>query len=336
MARPRPPGHIEQRSPGSWRVRFCVARRRYRFTVRASTLEDVEQFAFEKYAELRDAARRQKETTDLGHALPQAVRLSGLLDKFEADVLPNANPGTARSYRDSLKSVRQYLAATSDPALRDLSKVWGYAFLAWRRSHRATARGPSTRGPLTGRTLNKDRAFLHALFAWAIDRLGWLDINPMAKVAKEDEDKRDPVILTPAEYDAMLDACPDAMVRSFALVMGEAGLRNAEVANLRWEHLEFGPGFLFIEHSRRRARTKTKRSRRVPMTRRLVEPLRAHAAEFRLATGSPWVFPAPRRRADMTWRTASAPSARSQRQSRRPPAVLAAVGIAVRDYGLQL
>lgn len=85
----------------------------------------------------------------------------------------------------------------------------------------------------------------------------------------------------------------------------ETGSRcESEALHLRWENLDFEQGFIWIGSGRDGHRTKSGKGRWVPMTQRLREALRDHAASFRMAVyggaRSPWVFhhPFARRRAE--------------------------------------
>ena len=85
------------------------------------------------------------------------------------------------------------------------------------------------------------------------------------------------------------------MLQLYLLVRCETGVRcNSEGLWLRWQDLDFERGFVAIESVRKGRRTKSGKSRRVPMTPRLREALQDHAARYRLVTydgeRSRWVF----------------------------------------------
>jgi integrase len=85
------------------------------------------------------------------------------------------------------------------------------------------------------------------------------------------------------------------MLRMYVLLLNETGLRcESEALWLRWEDLDLKAGFLTVEGARKGRRTKSGKSRKVPMTRRLREAVRDHMAAFRLKTyhgkPTPWVF----------------------------------------------
>jgi integrase len=80
-------------------------------------------------------------------------------------------------------------------------------------------------------------------------------------------------------------------------MLGETGVRcDSEALWLRWGDVDLEAGLVNIESVRKGRRTKSGKSRRVPMTRRLRDAFREHMARYRFARyGSPptptqWVF----------------------------------------------
>ena len=136
---------------------------------------------------------------------------------------------------------------------------------------------------------------LHAVFAFA-EMLEVVRGNPVRNVPPPKGDSREPLILSAEQYEALLAACAsNPMLYLYVLVLGETGVRcNSEGLWLRWEDIDLERGFLTVESVRKGRRTKSGKSRVVPMTRRLSEALRNHAAEYRLRTyhgkRTPWVF----------------------------------------------
>jgi integrase len=79
------------------------------------------------------------------------------------------------------------------------------------------------------------------------------------------------------------------------LTVGELGARNgSEALWLQWLDVELDGGFVRIVTGRGGHRTKTGRSRRLPMSPRLQSAMRAHFARYRFAAydgrSTPWVF----------------------------------------------
>jgi integrase len=164
------------------------------------------------------------------------------------------------------------------------------AYLAWRRVRRrkpvTATDGKSTdrKSAVSNRTLAKDLSVLSRLFAYA-DELEWRDGNPAARVTAPKHDGRQPVILSDAEYDKLLEACDGRpMLKLYLLTVGELGARNeSEVLWLQWPDVELDSGFVRIVTGRGGHRTKTGRSRWVPMSPRLQSAMRAHFARYRFA-----------------------------------------------------
>ncbi len=84
------------------------------------------------------------------------------------------------------------------------------------------------------------------------------------------------------------------MLHLYILLLADAGLRaDSEALQLRWEDADFAGGFLHVKSAPGR-RTKSGKSRSVPLTARLKAALQDHAARFRLALydgeRSPFIF----------------------------------------------
>jgi integrase len=199
------------------------------------------------------------------------------------------SPGCQRSYRESLKPIRAYFVdARGDPTLDLVRAADVEAFLSWRRAR-------PLRGKRVGnRTLAKDRAVLHRLFADA-ERLEFIPSNPVARTKPPKADGRTPVILTDDEYQRLVAACDDPMLRLYVVLLGETGMRcESEALWLKWDDVDLEDGFITIESGRDGHRTKSGKSRHVPMTARLLAGLRDHFAEYRFGAyggqRSEWVF----------------------------------------------
>lgn len=176
------------------------------------------------------------------------------------------------------------------------SAITGY--LTWRRNQRRAGkhRKPSSE-PVSNRTLQKDRAVLHRLFDFA-DRLELRDGNPVARVEQPNADPRTPVLLSDEQYEKLLKACepkPQLSLYALALALGETGGRCiSEILHLKWEYVDLAGGFIEIRAGEDGHRSKSGKSRFVPMTARLQAAMKAHAARCRFAQyhgkPSPWVF----------------------------------------------
>lgn len=284
------PGSIRRHGRG-FEVRLCVAGVRHSYTVKCEDVREVHTWAKKKEAELAQQADRHGPE----HFTP--VRMSALLAQFERDEVPAKAPGTQGAYGDSLKALRAYfLDEAHDPRVDRVRPGTVRAFLSWRRTHRVRCErqpdGTVERGVVEGttsaRTVSKDRSVLHQVLGLAQD-YGYAEGNPVTRrTAVARGTVREPVILTDAQYEALLGAASDPMLKLYLLTVGETGARNeSEALHLRFCDIDFAQGDLVVGTHRR---TKTGKPRYVPMTPRLAEAMRAHFAEHRLSGRSEWIF----------------------------------------------
>jgi integrase len=134
-------------------------------------------------------------------------------------------------------------------------------------------------------SLARERAILHNVFAFG-ETLEVVTSNPVPKTRVPKGDSREPVILSADQYEALLDACEGRpFLKLFVLILGETGVRcESEALWLRWEDVDLDRGLLNVESVRKGRRTKSGKSRRVPITPRLAAALRDHMAAYRLRT----------------------------------------------------
>jgi len=282
------PGSIEWHRQ-RLRVRLCVAGKRYRFTLNTTDRREAKRFAETKYAELC----RQHERQDDGYPAP--LHVSELLARFEAEELSTKSPGCRRSYVASVKPIRLYFEGeVGNPVVDRLRAGDIEGFLTWRRGHRVRTNDDgdiaAVNAAVQERTVAKDRAVLHAIFAMA-ERREYRDGNPVARTKSPKYDARQPVILSDAEYQKLLEQCDEAVLRLYVLVLGETGARDeSEALWIRWEDVDLDGAFLRIASGRNGHRTKSGKDRWTPMTPVLVAAMRAHFAAHRLTGRSEWVF----------------------------------------------
>ena len=281
----RHPGSIAQHG-NRYRVRLMVRGRRHSFTLpEGATKAEAVQFSYDKAAELR---RR-------GGVMPgPRMRFSELLARWQETRLVDMAPNTRATLVTTLRAWTTYwVELADDPGVGDIGRGAVNAYLDWRRRHAPDGRPLD--GPLAGGTMRLDRRRLHALFAFA-EELEIVETNPVTKTKPARGDTRSSVILTATQYEALLAQCEGRpMLAMYTLTLGEAGLRcDSEALWLRWEDIDLERALLAIESGRGGHRTKSGKSRRVPLTARLRAGLREHMASFRLRTyhgqRSPWVF----------------------------------------------
>ncbi|MDB4875730.1 MAG: XerD [Gemmatimonadetes bacterium] len=285
------PGTFENRGTHQRLILYCGGRR---YTYRLDTFDRkaAEKFAREKHRELMKQRDRSRRGVD------HDTRFSELLALYRRDEVPGLAPGTRRAYGDSFTMLEEYFVAgeLGDPTLDRIGTKEVKGYLSWRRTQRRAGKHqtPST-APISNRTLQKDRAVLHRLFDFA-DRLELREGNPVARVEQPKADPRSPVLLSDEQYETLLAKCEHSpQLWLYTLALGETGGRClSEVLHLRWTDVDLAEGFLEIRSGEEGHRTKSGKSRFVPMTPRLHQALRDHAARVRLVTyhgvHSPWVF----------------------------------------------
>lgn len=294
MARKNYPGSIDQRGD-TFRIRLMVDGKRHTFTIETTDRREAERVAMARYLALTQASPAKKREA-LG--LAKDIRVSALLELFTMQKLPELAPGAQDAYEDSLKPIRKYFVDQhGDPSIDTIDQSVVLNYLAWRAEHRLKGK---TR--LANRTVAKDRAVLHRVFEYAVIAQ-LVQVNPVAATEAPTSDTKDPVILSPDEFEALVKQCHDRpMLELYVLTLNEAGLRNeSEALWLQFPDVKLTEGFLWVASGRHaesrgseKHRTKSGKGRWVPMTERLIEAMRVHFARYRFATyheePTPWVF----------------------------------------------
>ena len=284
------PGTFENRGEYQRLILYCGG---IRHTFRLDTFDKKasEKFAREKLRELQ----KQLDRTKIGMA--GVTKFSALLATFRRDELPTLAAGTQRSYKDSLGPVETFFTTElRDPSLDKIGTKEIKAFLAWRRNQRRVGKHQKASDePVSNRTLQKDRAVLHRLFDYA-DRMELREGNPVSRVEQPKADPRTPVLLSDDQFESLLKECEGhPALWLYVLALGETGGRCvSEVLHLRFEDVDLAEGFIEIRSGEDGHRTKSGKSRFVPMTPRLLAAMKDHFARYRFASyegkPSPWVF----------------------------------------------
>jgi site-specific recombinase XerD len=285
----RHPGTFENRGSYQRLILYCGGKR-HTFRVDTFDKKAAEKFAREKLRELEKQLDRARQ------GLSRDTRFSALLEQYERDEMPGLSAGTQRSYRDSFVPFRDYFTTElPDPTLDKIGTRAIKGYLSWRRNQRRAGKhGKATAEPVSNRTLQKDRAVLHRLFDFA-ERLELREGNPVRFVEQPKADPRTPVLLTDEQFEKLLGACGSPQLALYALTLGETGGRClSEILHLKFDDVDLSGGFIEIRSGDDGHRTKSGKSRFVPMTPRLVAAMKDHAARTKLVTyhgkRSPWVF----------------------------------------------
>jgi integrase len=182
------------------------------------------------------------------------------------------------------------IAANSVYLAKHIGPKWGNVFLQNVRTvdvekwlHTLTL-APGTR--------SKIRNIMSAVFNHAI-RHEWMERNPISKVRTSAKRLREPDVLSPAEFAALLPEL-DLRERAMVLLAGSTGLRRSELVALSWSDIDLE---LMQIHVRRSCvhnhfgDTKTEASRKpVPLHPSVVNCLGAWRTESLFSTEGDFIF----------------------------------------------
>jgi len=152
---------------------------------------------------------------------------------------------------------------------------------------------------LQTKTIGNHLNFAHGLFGFALKR-GWIAANPVAAVDRPRPAGANPDIryLDRGEVEALLRAVPDDLLgatdRALYLTATMTGLRQGELAALRWQDVDWVAGLVRVRRNYTRGRfgtPKTRRSSRaVPMADRVAAELERHFQRSRYQGDEGLVF----------------------------------------------
>ena len=142
-------------------------------------------------------------------------------------------------------------------------------------------------------TKTKIRNILSAVFSHAI-RHEWISFNPISKVRTSAKRLREPDVLTPPEFQALLWELP-LRERAVVMLAGSTGLRRSELFALRWSDVNFFTMEVGVIRSCVRNRfgeTKTEASRKpVPLHPSVRDVLAEWRSESMYSSDDDFLFP---------------------------------------------
>ncbi len=210
----------------------------------------------------------------------KVVRAPGLSDFIRDNFLPwcLANNRTWREFKYRSTTIMKHFGNVRMSELSPFEIEW---FKMLRRrgiTKRGTERSPAA--------VNREIETLSRIFALAIEQ-GFVTSNPCKNVRHFREDNERTRYLTEDEELKLLEVLCDKR-QHLASIIGlalQTGMRRRELLQLRWSHIDFEREVIHVVNSREQgSRTKSGRSRQVPMTseaRTLLEGLAAEAiSEF--------------------------------------------------------
>ncbi|MDH4120501.1 MAG: site-specific integrase [Deltaproteobacteria bacterium] len=113
-------------------------------------------------------------------------------------------------------------------------------------------------------TINRELAYLHAMLNVFV-QMGRLESNPVEKIKRLPEHNVRERVLGQAEFDRLLEACPDHL-KPVVLTAWYTAMRASEIIKLRWSEVDLVTGIIRLSG----ARTKNKTGRIVPLHPRLL------------------------------------------------------------------
>jgi len=171
-----------------------------------------------------------------------------------------------RSFDRDERTMLKLLPFLGDRVIKDITPALVEAYRQQRLSE------PSGRTPDTltaPATVNREVACLKTIFSKAMKN-GKAERNPAMGVKLLKENNERDRVLSSEEYTRLLANCP-AHLRPIVKLAYHTGMRQGEILNLTWGQVDLKEGFIHLnpEH------TNTNEGRLVPLTRELVEMLRA-------------------------------------------------------------
>jgi site-specific recombinase XerD len=147
--------------------------------------------------------------------------------------------------------------------------------------------------PYAPATRSKIRNIMSAVFNHAI-RHEWTHRNPITKVRASSKRLREPDVLTPGEFAALVEELP-LRVRTMVVLAGSTGLRRSELVALTWRDVDLELMQVNVVRSCVRGRfgdTKTEASRKpVPLHASVIECLDAWRRESLYNSDEDFLFP---------------------------------------------
>jgi integrase len=270
-------GHIRQRTPGSWEIRYSLGvdaatgRRKIATATVRGTRKDAER-----------ELRRLLSAVDSGEAVePGKITLGAWFDQWLKMIRPELSPLTHKSYD---QAIRLYLAPAFDRV--PLAKLTPAHIQTVYSQLAEGGRSDGRDGPLAPST----RRLIHKVLTAALNRAVELQLisrnpaNVLRRRLPKDE-RREAVMatLSPEQTRQVLDATRDTELHAPVLIALATGMRRGEISALAWRAVDLERGEVMVAESAREVKsghvtistTKTGKSRRITLPATAVDELRA-------------------------------------------------------------
>lgn len=102
-------------------------------------------------------------------------------------------------------------------------------------------------------TVARYMASLSVVYSTAINEWGWLEVNPVKKVAKPSEPRGRARFLSDDERDRLLKACqecPNPVLYIIVVLALSTGARKNEILTLKWQHIDFERNAIRLENTK--------------------------------------------------------------------------------------
>ena len=266
----RPRGHIQQRSEGSFRLRYTLGRdpatgkRRTATTTVRGTRKDAE----------RELTRLLRTIDTSEHVGPNRLKFGQWLEHWLDTVRAEVSPKTHERYEEIVKS---YLvpALGNLPLMKITPSQIQKAHNTW-----ATTRRDSKPGGLSPRT----RRHIHHILKSALGRAVEQQVlarNPAAVLRLPKIERQEMSILSTQQWGRLLEAAAHTRIYWPVFLALTTGMRRGEILALRWRNVDLDRGALRVMESLEQTKAgirfkapKTDRARAITLPSFAVEELR--------------------------------------------------------------
>ena len=261
-------GHLRERSPGCWAIildarEAATGKRKRRWHSFKGTKREAQ----------NECARLIAAMNGGSYFEPSKVTLAAFLDRWLEHVQAQVSPRTHERYAEiCCKNIVPLLGASPLTKLRPaaIASAWAQALAS---GHRQAARG------LSARTVHHMHTVLKNALGQAV-RWEILPRNPADAVAPPRVERQPMHTYDLAETARLIEALKGDRMLTAVMLAALCGLRRAEIAALRWRHVNLAAGQLSIMQSAEQTRhgvrykpPKNGRGRKVALAATMAEEL---------------------------------------------------------------